>query len=133
MFFFFSSRRRHTRCALVTGVQTCALPICCRRRRWSGKCAPVPCPWDFPDLGRLYRYFRYQRPIFLVCQMCGHSLALSQARWRMTTMGETHYPKQTRHRAETRRAESEERREGKEWGSTGGSRGAAYIKKKKKT
>src|SRR3546814_1176064 len=27
MIFFFSSRRRHTRCALVTGVQTCALPI----------------------------------------------------------------------------------------------------------
>src|SRR3546814_7397630 len=27
-FFFFASRRRHTRCALVTGVQTCALPIC---------------------------------------------------------------------------------------------------------
>src|SRR3546814_1195555 len=27
--FFFSSRRRHTRCALVTGVQTCALPISC--------------------------------------------------------------------------------------------------------
>src|SRR3546814_1396694 len=26
--FFVSSRRRHTRCALVTGVQTCALPIC---------------------------------------------------------------------------------------------------------
>src|SRR3546814_16989544 len=25
--FCFSSRRRHTRCALVTGVQTCALPI----------------------------------------------------------------------------------------------------------
>src|SRR3546814_20262914 len=25
--FFFSSRRRHTRCALVTGVQPCALPI----------------------------------------------------------------------------------------------------------
>src|SRR3546814_5204677 len=33
--FFFSSRRRHTRCALVTGVQTCALPIysCCGRNR----------------------------------------------------------------------------------------------------
>src|SRR3546814_18570897 len=34
LFFFFSSRRRHTRCALVTGVQTCALPIftqSCRR------------------------------------------------------------------------------------------------------
>src|SRR3546814_20024881 len=27
VFFFFSSRRRHTRCALLTGVQTCALPI----------------------------------------------------------------------------------------------------------
>src|SRR3546814_8510339 len=26
--FFFSSRRRHTRCSLVTGAQTCALPIC---------------------------------------------------------------------------------------------------------
>src|SRR3546814_6305799 len=27
LYFFFSSRRRHTICALVTGVQTCALPI----------------------------------------------------------------------------------------------------------
>src|SRR3546814_6049960 len=27
VWFFFSSRRRHTRCALVTGFQTCALPI----------------------------------------------------------------------------------------------------------
>src|SRR3546814_12310794 len=33
--FFVSSRRRHTRCSLVTGVQTCALPICCTR--------PCPC------------------------------------------------------------------------------------------
>src|SRR3546814_13447779 len=33
-FFFFSSRRRHTRCALVTGVQTCALPICSRSIDW---------------------------------------------------------------------------------------------------
>src|SRR3546814_17405933 len=32
--FFFSSRRRHTRCALVTGVQTCALPI---------YVSPLPC------------------------------------------------------------------------------------------
>ena len=28
-FFFFSSRRRHTRSGRVTGVQTCALPISC--------------------------------------------------------------------------------------------------------
>src|SRR3546814_10678300 len=31
LLFFFSSRRLHTRCALVTGVQTCALPISGRR------------------------------------------------------------------------------------------------------
>src|SRR3546814_3732318 len=35
-FVFFSSRRRHTRCALVTGVQTCALPI------WAAAVAPGP-------------------------------------------------------------------------------------------
>src|SRR3546814_5758601 len=28
VFLLFASRRRHTMCALVTGVQTCALPIC---------------------------------------------------------------------------------------------------------
>src|SRR3546814_1473321 len=33
--FFFSSRRRHTRCALVTGVQTCALPILIKRRKYT--------------------------------------------------------------------------------------------------
>src|SRR3546814_8225924 len=33
-YFFFSSRRRHTRCALVTGVQTCALPILIHIARW---------------------------------------------------------------------------------------------------
>src|SRR3546814_6278013 len=33
---FFSSRWRHTRCALVTGVQTCALPIWCRLLREHG-------------------------------------------------------------------------------------------------
>src|SRR3546814_2136347 len=36
--FFFSSRRRHTRCALVTGVQTCALPI------WSDRLQGQPGP-----------------------------------------------------------------------------------------
>src|SRR3546814_10104663 len=42
--FFFSSRSRHTMCALVTGVQTCALPICAikmaiqyHRRRGEGQ------------------------------------------------------------------------------------------------
>src|SRR3546814_9826101 len=50
--FCFSSRRRHTRCALVTGVQTCALPIswdCIKRVRegrspvsFSGEAVPRP-------------------------------------------------------------------------------------------
>src|SRR3546814_2592615 len=35
--FFFSSRRRHTRCALVTGVQTCALPIYADHRAVDGQ------------------------------------------------------------------------------------------------
>src|SRR3546814_18403864 len=35
--FVFSSRRRHTRCALVTGVQTCALPIYVLRRKPPGQ------------------------------------------------------------------------------------------------
>src|SRR3546814_10643229 len=43
LFFFFSSRRRHTRCALVTGVQTCALPICPTRGNLTGAaCAASP-------------------------------------------------------------------------------------------
>src|SRR3546814_1567489 len=37
--FFFSSRRRHTRCALVTGVQTCALPIS-EPDEWAGLAEP---------------------------------------------------------------------------------------------
>src|SRR3546814_16970062 len=52
---FFASRRRHTRCALVTGVQTCALPIltephelycaimCCRCSRSSFMAAKARC------------------------------------------------------------------------------------------
>src|SRR6056297_3872480 len=48
--FFFSSRRWHTRFSGVTGVQTCALPICCRRARvmppwwhWTATSASI-CP-----------------------------------------------------------------------------------------
>src|SRR3546814_5394414 len=38
--FFFSSRRRHTSCALVTGVQTCALPISCHSWGACRLCTP---------------------------------------------------------------------------------------------
>src|SRR3546814_9936464 len=48
--FFYSSRRRHTRCALVTGVQTCALPISADNlpvavlvpKAWNDRVEPVP-------------------------------------------------------------------------------------------
>src|SRR3546814_14681448 len=40
--FFFSSRRRHTRCALVTGVQTCALPISANRTAGCVRFAATP-------------------------------------------------------------------------------------------
>src|SRR3546814_18948088 len=40
LFFFFSSRRRHTRCALVTGVQTCALPILLQRHKQARAAEP---------------------------------------------------------------------------------------------
>src|SRR3546814_6429912 len=46
--FFFSSRRRHTRCALVTGVQTCALPI-------SVVADPTTLNHQGPDHGTQYR------------------------------------------------------------------------------
>src|SRR3546814_19025717 len=40
-YFFFSSRRRHTRCALVTGVQTCALPIYAQGMAITRECAII--------------------------------------------------------------------------------------------
>src|SRR3546814_10336414 len=42
--FFFSSRRRHTSCALVTGVQTCALPISEGAGGWREDCRPGSSP-----------------------------------------------------------------------------------------
>src|SRR3546814_693526 len=53
--FFFSSRRRQTRCALVTGVQTCALPIWCPSRaaatgRPAAATAPIPRPAAEPEI-----------------------------------------------------------------------------------
>src|SRR3546814_6917974 len=58
-YFFFSSRRRHTRCALVTGVQTCALPISAQR---CPMCGRLPsCEWR-PVLCADDRYCRHLVP-----------------------------------------------------------------------
>src|SRR3546814_8491295 len=50
--FFFSSRRRHTSCALVTGVQTCALPIYIARRLYKEVAGlPIVSPHGHTDPG----------------------------------------------------------------------------------
>src|SRR3546814_8040131 len=50
MLLFFSSRRRHTRCALVTGVQTCALPISNSTGWWTALSSPFDtAQWTFDN------------------------------------------------------------------------------------
>src|SRR3546814_2592087 len=103
-YFFFSSRRRHTRCALVTGVQTCALPISltnCFAKFVPAGCVRKTCHWG---RGRCCR--RRQRRD---CWWLGRH----QERG-CTKPG---LPGTTR---------SEERRVGKECGSTGRSRWSPY-------
>src|SRR3546814_2171055 len=57
-FFFFSSRRRHTRCALVTGVQTCALPIFTNARSDAGG-------GGWAEIGRDQRFFKFAERAFV--------------------------------------------------------------------
>src|SRR3546814_2441969 len=97
--FFFSSRRRHTRCALVTGVQTCALPI---------YFVPQTYVFDLPFLFKNYSQARCvvdgdvgKEVLGLISQHGVKALALTEAR-------------------------SEERREGKECVSTCRSRWSQY-------
>src|SRR3546814_8930668 len=67
VFLFFSSRRRHTRCALVTGVQTCALPIFVNANASSdlsiAKLGPQLLPLALPYLsaGSIPKYLRILR------------------------------------------------------------------------
>src|SRR3546814_3831145 len=61
--FFVSSRRRHTRCALVTGVQTCALPIY----------------WKFPSFGAYAEQLRRQPPAANAYALVGHMSLRVQA------------------------------------------------------
>src|SRR3546814_14325032 len=102
MFFFFSSRRRHTRCALVTGVQTCALPISGR------EAAPAPPRPPRPPPGR-------------------HGGAIRPDPRRSQSPG-----RETTASAPDRAERSEERRVGKECVSTCRYRWSPYHYKKKK-
>src|SRR3546814_3322837 len=95
--FFFSSRRRHTRCALVTGVQTCALPIYRSKR---GLAKLLTDSWPSPSV--------HYTPAG------GGSSASAWSRWVITSSGPP-CP-----------ARSEERRVGKECVSTCRSRWSPY-------
>src|SRR3546814_326887 len=67
--FFFSSRRRHTRCALVTGVQTCALPISSRQENQG----------EFLDLPQSRRGLRRVGPPQVPCDNYDKRAAIYQS------------------------------------------------------
>src|SRR3546814_12217595 len=108
MLFLFSSRRRHTRCALVTGVQTCALPIFL--------------------LGQARRIVQHHRQ-----QIGGRALGPDRA-----AKPALHQHRQATAMIDMRMAQhhridrTEERRVGKEWVSTCRSRWVTYPYKNKK-
>src|SRR3546814_5490293 len=108
--FFFSSRRRHTRCALVTGVQTCALPISSGKRRlvaivesWLMASSPSCSFWPHPIMPAAARQARATG---------------SRVRANDVMKGDRE------------KSRSEERRVGKECDSTGKSRWWPYHKTK---
>src|SRR3546814_10114498 len=86
--FFFSSRRRHTRCALVTGVQTCALPIS-RRSKPSSRTTLIgeqPNPWDLlqpQDVMSRHRGAKHSRRCGLlgIISLLSPAYLLSVERW----------------------------------------------------
>src|SRR3546814_12208567 len=114
--FFFSSRRRHTSCALVTGVQTCALPICFICHAGKGSAAGhalIGIPRNQgPDRARTGTEFDESQ---------AHAMVIEFS----TRIG--------RDSCSRRGARSEERRVGKECVSTCRSRWSPYHTKKKKS
>src|SRR3546814_2613402 len=123
VFFFFSSRRRHTRCALVTGVQTCALPIFLIRGEEAAKLHNDGRTRLRRDaLGFVYQ-FHHLLPDFsavenvILPQMIRNadpSIARARAESLLASLGLSH---RFSHRP-SQLSTSEERRGGKEWFST---------------
>src|SRR3546814_17813593 len=107
--FFFSSRRRHTRCALVTGVQTCALPIYVILVDFRG----------FDTLGEIS-----------VLAIVALTVLVLLRRFRPAAESINALRQQRRNSVVALAGRSEERRVGKECVSTCGYRGSSYLKKK---
>src|SRR3546814_13008757 len=106
MFFFFSSRKRHTWCVLVIGVQTCSLPICIEEVLVQGRART-----DGEEiLARLG--LETGRPILAIDPAAARA-ALEALPWVAAASVE-------------RQLRSEERRVGKECGSTCRSRWSPY-------
>src|SRR3546814_9553064 len=89
VFVFFSSRRRHTRVALVTGVQTCALPIspdpvCVAIRARAGDF--TPCEPIMPKYQELFAP-AYALDVLLPVISLG-----SKADWKARLTGDNHEP-----------------------------------------
>src|SRR3546814_6008355 len=106
MSFFFSSRRRHTRCALVTGVQTCALPISCGLGiglAWRGLAGELPACQ------------RCEKVQMRAISVERRDVTQGRAACALKLLGVT-----------LRDLRSEERRVGKEWVSTCSSRWSPY-------
>src|SRR3546814_17993068 len=115
--FFFSSRRRHTRCALVTGVQTCALPIFHQAKLPSSPPVPDAALRDLVDTLRCH--------LARVCNQANKAAVnVLHAGLRQRIEFGTETPRQIRFTRQWRR--SEERRVGKECGSTCRSRWSPY-------
>src|SRR3546814_3302080 len=109
--FFFSSRRRHTRCALVTGVQTCALPISSKRGTDPRR--------DAAQLRRLEGAAEVAKKMLTTHENVTIAMRNIQPHIHLNT-------------TLTRKKRSEERRVGKECVNTCRSRWSPYHKKKRR-
>src|SRR3546814_4016654 len=67
--FFFSIRRRHTSCALVTGVQTCALPIFELLHRWERRHILLTCLFALLLAGLNVRALMTHQPLIHVATL----------------------------------------------------------------
>src|SRR3546814_350167 len=80
--FFFSSRRRHTRCALVTGVQTCALPILYQFKAPHGSWQPAP------RFAKAFEDMEMPEPPTLYEDLAGRPRAVRKADMQIAGMGD---------------------------------------------